>query len=454
MKITSVILAAGEGTRMKSEVPKVLHPLMGSPMLSYAIDTALQVTEIPPVVVIGYGADDVKEKFNQGIRFVIQRDRLGTGHAVQQAEEILQNKTDLVLVTYSDMPLIQPETLKSLVEAKREHMGPMVMLSIIADDPRGFGRIVRDSNGMISEIVEQVQATPEQLAIMEINPGVYCFDASWLWEALRRIEISPKGEYYLTDLVGIAVKDGEIVKAVSMEDPDEFIGINTRVHLAEATAILRRRINQKWMNAGVTMVDPERIYVEPTVEIGVDTVLWPDTYLQDGTIIGKSCSIGPNSIVRNSKIGDRCQVLSSVVESAILENDVDIGPFGHLRRGAHLAEGVHMGNFGEVKNSYLGPGTKMGHFSYLGDTTTGENVNIGAGSITCNYDGEKKHPTEIGSGAFIGSDTMLVAPVRLGDGVRTGAGSVVTKDIPEGALAVGMPARVLRKSNKERGKEG
>ena len=454
MKITSVILAAGEGTRMKSEVPKVLHPLMGNPMLSYAIDTALQVTEIPPVVVIGYGADDVKEKFNQGIRFVIQRDRLGTGHAVQQAEEILQNKTDLVLVTYSDMPLIQPETLKSLVEAKREHMGPMVMLSIIADDPRGFGRIVRDSNGMISEIVEQVQATPEQLAIMEINPGVYCFDASWLWEALRRIEMSPKGEYYLTDLVGIAVKDGEIVKAVSMEDPDEFIGINTRVHLAEATAILRRRINQKWMDAGVTMIDPERIYVEPTVEIGVDTVLWPDTYLQDGTVIGKSCSIGPNSIVRNSKIGDRCQVLSSVVESAILENDVDIGPFGHLRRGAHLAEGVHMGNFGEVKNSYLGPGTKMGHFSYLGDTTTGENVNIGAGSITCNYDGEKKHPTEIGSGAFIGSDTMLVAPVRLGDGVRTGAGSVVTKDIPEGALAVGMPARVLRKSNKERGKEG
>ena len=454
MKITSVILAAGEGTRMKSEVPKVLHPLMGNPMLSYAIDTALQVTEIPPVVVIGYGADDVKEKFNQGIRFVIQRDRLGTGHAVQQAEEILQNKTDLVLVTYSDMPLIQPETLKSLVEAKREHTGPMVMLSIIADDPRGFGRIVRDSNGMISEIVEQVQATPEQLAIMEINPGVYCFDASWLWEALRRIEMSPKGEYYLTDLVGIAVKDGEIVKAVSMEDPDEFIGINTRVHLAEATAILRRRINQKWMDAGVTMIDPERIYVEPTVEIGVDTVLWPDTYLQDGTVIGKSCSIGPNSIVRNSKIGDRCQVLSSVVESAILENDVDIGPFGHLRRGAHLAEGVHMGNFGEVKNSYLGPGTKMGHFSYLGDTTTGENVNIGAGSITCNYDGEKKHPTEIGSGVFIGSDTMLVAPVRLGDGVRTGAGSVVTKDIPEGALAVGMPARVLRKSNKERGKEG
>lgn len=454
MRITSVILAAGEGTRMKSEVPKVLHPLMGSPMLSYAIDTALQVTEIPPVVVIGYGADEIKEKFDRNVRFVIQADRLGTGHAVQQAEEILRNKTDLVLVTYSDMPLIQPETLKSLVEAKEEHSGPMAMLSITADDSRGFGRIVRDSNGMVREIVEEAQANPEQLAIKEINPGVYCFDASWLWDALRRIEMSPKGEYYLTDLVGIAVKEGERVKAVPMEDPEEFIGINTRIHLAEATAILRRRINHKWMNAGVTVIDPDRTYIEPTVEIGMDTIIWPETYLQEGTIIGKSCTLGPSSIVRNSKIGDRCQVLSSVIESAILENDVGIGPYGHLRRGAHLAEGVHMGNFGEVKNSYLGPGTKMGHFSYLGDTTTGENVNIGAGTITCNYDGEKKHPTEIGSGAFIGSDTMLVAPVRLGDGARTGAGSVVTKDIPEGSLAVGMPARVLRKLKREQDEEG
>ncbi len=449
MRITSVILAAGEGTRMKSEMLKVLHPLLGKPMLRYAIDTALLATEEKPIVVIGHKADEVQEKFGTAVKFVIQENQLGTGHAVQKAEALLRGKTDAVLVTYSDMPLIKPETLRRLVEVKKEHPGPMVILSVTADNPRGFGRICRDSDGMVKEIVEEAQATSEQLAIRELNPGVYCFQETWLWDALRRIDLSPKGEYYLTDLVGIAVGEGEKVKAVQVDDPEEFIGINNRFHLAEATAVLQQRINHQWMHAGVTIIDPERTLIEPDVEIGMDTVIWPDSYLQGNTILGKACSIGPNTIIRNSRIGDHCQVFSSVVEGAVMEDDVDIGPYGHLRKGTHLAKGVHMGNFGEVKNSYLGAGTKMGHFSYLGDTTTGENVNIGAGTITCNYDGERKYPTEIGSDAFIGSDTMLVAPVRLADGARTGAGSVVTKDIPEDSLAVGMPARVIRKILKD-----
>jgi bifunctional UDP-N-acetylglucosamine pyrophosphorylase/glucosamine-1-phosphate N-acetyltransferase len=430
---------------MKSAVPKVLHPILGQPMLAYAIKAAVSATQEKPVVVIGHGAEAVQEKFGGEVRFVIQHDRLGTGHAVQQAEPLLRGKADAVLVTYGDMPLIKAATLTRLVEAMCQHSGPVAMLTVIAEDPRGFGRIVRGPDGMVKEIVEEVQATSEQLAIRELNPGVYCFRADWLWKALKQVELSPKGEYFLTDLVGIAVKGGKCVKAIQLDDPAELVGINNRVHLAEATALMQQRINREWMLKGVTLVDPQRIYIESGVKIGMDTVLWPDTYLQGNTVIGEACSIGPGAIVRNTKIGDRCRVLSSVLEGAVMDNDVDIGPYGHLRKGAHLADGVHMGNFGEVKNSYLGPGTKMGHFSYLGDTTTGENVNIGAGTITCNYDGQKKHPTEIGSNAFIGSDTMLVAPVRLAEGARTGAGSVVTKDVPENSLAVGMPARVIRK---------
>ena len=274
---------------------------------------------------------------------------------------------------------------------------------------------------------------------------MYCFDAKWLWEALPRIPLSPKGEYYLTDLVGIAVEDGLPINTFSLEDADEAMGINTRIHLAQAESLLRRKINHKWMLEGVTLVDPQSTYIEAKVKIGMDTIVHPNTYLLGNTTIGEDCLIGPNAIVSDMRIGDRCKVFNSVLESAILEDDVDIGPFGHLRKGAHLAEGVHMGNFGEVKNSYLGAGTKMGHFSYLGDATVGEGVNIGAGAITCNYDGVQKHPTEIGAGAFIGSDTMLVAPLKVGEKARTGAGSVVTKEVPPKTVVAGVPARAIRK---------
>lgn len=448
MNIRSIILAAGQGTRMKSDIPKVLHPVLGRPMLQYALDTAARLSQAQPVVVVGHQAQQIQQAFDGKARFVIQEPQLGTGHAVQQAESLLRGEADLVVVTYADMPLLTAETLQRVVQVQQAHSGPMTMLTLMVDDPRGFGRILRGPDGRVRAIIEEAQATPEQRAIRELNVAVYCFAADWLWQTLPRVPLSPKGEYYLTDVVGIAVADGLSVETQLLEDPEEGIGINTRVHLAEATAIMRRRINQHWMLEGVTLIDPSTVYIEPGVTLGQDTIIAPNTHLQGETVIGKSCAVGPNTIVQNSRVGDHCKLFSSVLEGATLEDRVEVGPYCHLRKGAYLAQGVHMGNFGEVKNSHLGPGTKMGHFSYIGDADIGPNVNIGAGTITCNFDGVKKNHTEIAADVFIGSDTMLVAPVRLGEGARTGAGAVVTKDIPPYTLAVGVPARKIRKLEK------
>jgi bifunctional UDP-N-acetylglucosamine pyrophosphorylase/glucosamine-1-phosphate N-acetyltransferase len=448
MTTTAVLLAAGQGTRMHSSLPKVMHSLLGQPMLHYILEAASQVTSVPPVVVIGHGAESIEQTYRNAARFVTQDPQLGTGHAVQQCETLLKGVTDQVLVMLADMPLLTRQTLSAVIQAQEQHSGPLTMLTLMTSDPRGFGRIVRAPGGSVKAIVEEAQATPEQLEIRELNASVYCFSAEWLWDALRRIPLSPKGEYYLTDVVGVAVTDGLPIQALALKDSREAIGINTRVHLAEASAILRGRINQDWMLNGVTMIDPTSTYVESDVTIGQDTILWPNTYLEGNTSIGKDCIIGPNAILKDTQIGDRCKIVNSVLESAQLEDDVDVGPYSHLRKGARLAHGVHIGNFGEVKNASLGPGVKMGHFSYIGDATIGSQANIGAGTITCNYDGEKKHHTEIGAGAFIGSDTMLVAPVTLGEGSRTAAGSVVTKDVPANTLAVGVPARNIRKLEK------
>ncbi len=314
------------------------------------------------------------------------------------------------------------------------------MLTVTRDDPQGFGRIVRDESGEIAAIVEEPDCTPEQLAIRELNPGVYCFDAAWLWDNLSKLAVSSKGEYYLTDMVGLGVQQGK--RIVSLDaPPDDLNGVNTRVHLAEATAALRQRILERHMMNGVTIVDPGSTLIDDAVSIGQDTVILPGTILQGATTIGLDASIGPNSQIVDSEIGDNCRVTYSVIEQAIMERGSEIGPFGHLRKGAHLGEGAHMGNFGEVKNSYLSPGVKMGHFSYLGDTTVEADVNIGAGTITCNYDGRQKHPTHIGAGAFIGSGTMLVAPLDIGEGAETGAGSVVTRDVAPRQLVYGVPAK-------------
>lgn len=448
MKTTAVILAAGHGTRMHSDLPKVLHPLSGRPLVTYSIQAAQQATGAQPVMIIGHGAETVRQAAGESAQFAIQDPQLGTGHALQQAEALLSGSTELVLVLSADMPLLTPKTLSSLIQAQEKHTGPVTMLTLVSDDSRGFGRVIRSSDGRVQQIVEEAQASAEQLAIRELNAGVYCFRADWVWQALRRISLSPKGEYYLTDVIGIAAADGLPVQAITLDDADESIGINTRVHLAQAEAAMRARINRGWMLAGVTLIDPATTYIEPGVTIGQDTTLWPNTHLRGESVVGRNCSLGPNTFIQDCRLGNRVRVLASVLEQAVVEDDVDIGPFGHLRRGAHLASGVHMGNFGEVKDSYLGPGTKVGHFSYIGNATIGPQVNIGAGTITCNYDGEKKHPTHIGAGVFVGSDTMLVAPIKLGDGARTGAGSVVTKDVPPDSLAVGIPARVIRKLKK------
>ena len=447
MKIISIILAAGQGTRMKSTLPKVLHPVCGKPMVWHALQAAKNISPETPVMIVGHGAERVREEIGEAARFVVQAERLGTGHAVQQAESTLKGKTDLVLVSAADMPLLSGATLTKLVESQKANPGPMTMLTIIADNPRGFGRVVRGEDGGVRAIVEEADASEAQKAIRELNVGAYCFDANWLWEALANIPLSAKGEYYLTDTVGLAVEAGLHVSAVTLEDEIEAIGVNTRIHLAEAEAGMRSRVNCAHMLNGVTFIDSASTYIGMDVKIGQDTVIQPNTHLRGETIIGADCEIGPNTIITDCEIGDRCEILSSVLEMATLEDDVDMGPFARLRKGAYLSKGVHMGNFGEVKDSVLHEGVKMGHFSYIGNADIGKDTNIGAGTITCNYDGKNKHHTKIGEGVFIGSDTMLIAPLEIGDRGRTGAGAVVTKNVSEDTLVVGMPARAIRKLN-------
>ncbi|NOX63095.1 MAG: bifunctional N-acetylglucosamine-1-phosphate uridyltransferase/glucosamine-1-phosphate acetyltransferase [Chloroflexi bacterium] len=314
MNLRVVILAAGKGTRMKSNLPKVLHPLGGRPLITYSLELAQAVSPEPPVVVVGHQAQRVREAVGDAALFVEQTEQLGTGHAVMQARDALRNDADALLVYAADMPLLRAETLRGLVARHASHDGPLTMLTVEVDDPRGFGRIVRAADGGVTAIVEEVEATPEQRAIRELNVGVYCFDADWLWSALDRIEPSPKkGEYYLTDTVALAVIDGFRVEAVQTNDADEALGVNTRVHLAEAEAVLRRRINQSWMLAGVTIIDPERTYIMPGVEIGRDVVLWPGVHLLGETVVGEGCEIGPNAVLRDVALAPGVRVAAGAV---------------------------------------------------------------------------------------------------------------------------------------------
>jgi bifunctional UDP-N-acetylglucosamine pyrophosphorylase/glucosamine-1-phosphate N-acetyltransferase len=445
MTLRTLILAAGLGTRMKSSLPKMMHPLCGRPMVLLALDIAAAVSPEKPVLVVGHGADAVRGAAGDRAEFVEQPELLGTADAVRRAEGLLRGKAEHILVFYGDMPLWRPETLRRLAQAGKRAPGPLAMLTGIGRDARLFGRVVRDESGNVAGIVEDAHLTAEQKSIREINLGAYCFRADWLWESLEKVKPSPKGEYYLTDLAAMAAREGGAA-ALTVEDEEEWIGINTRAHLAEAEAVLRKRTNRRWMEAGVGMQDPATTYIELEAIIGEGTLILANTHVEGKTAIGRDCLIGPNSMIRNCNVGDRCRVECSVLEDATLAEDVSVGPFGHLRSGAHLERGVHMGNFGEVKNSRLGAGAKMGHFSYLGDAAVGEGANIGAGTITCNFDGKQKHRTEIGAGAFIGSDTMLVAPVKVGKGAKTGAGSVVTHDVPDADVVVGVPARKMRKA--------
>jgi bifunctional UDP-N-acetylglucosamine pyrophosphorylase/glucosamine-1-phosphate N-acetyltransferase len=449
MKISAVILAAGMSKRMKSAIPKVLHPLLGRPMIEYPLEAVKNVITEKPVIIIGHGAEALKQEVGDRAEYALQKELLGTGDAVNAARHLLEGKADLVIVVNADLPLLKSESIKELVDLQKKNSGPLSLLTFLGNESRGFARILRSSENNVVGIIEEKAATPQQLAIKEFNVGIYCFAAHWLWNNLSHIKLSPVGEYYLTDLIRMAADQKLSIKALTLQDPVEAMGINNRIHLSEAETILRRRVNEGWMLAGVSILDPERVYIEKSVTIGQDTTLFPDIYLRGNTVIGDGCEIGPNTMMTDSKIGNRCTILISVLEGAVLEDDVSIGPFARLRKGAHLGKGVHMGNFGEIKNSTLGPGVKMGHFSYIGDAEIGENTNIGAGVVTCNFDGEKKNKTEIGANAFIGSDTMLRAPVKIGDGAYTGAGSVVTHDVPAYTIVAGVPAKPLKKRKKK-----
>lgn len=333
VKVRAVLLAAGHGKRMKSELPKVLHPLAGIPMIEHCLRAAAAVTDDPPMVVIGHGADQVRQVVGDKARFVLQHEQLGTAHALQMAEPVLAGEPGLVLVATGDMPLFKPETFGRLIEMQRGNRGPVTMLTVVLPDPHGFGRVVRAADGSVQAVVEEAQATAEILAIRELNTSVYCFDNAWLWDALRRIKLSPKGEYYLTDIIAVAAADGLPVQALTIQDPQEALGINTRQHLAEASAVLRARINEGWMLNGVSMIDPAATYIDADVKIGAETVLYPGTTLLGNTVIGTGCQIGPEVKIENSFIGNDCRITFAVVEDSTLRDGTELGPFAH-RRGS------------------------------------------------------------------------------------------------------------------------
>ncbi|HLG79241.1 MAG TPA: bifunctional UDP-N-acetylglucosamine diphosphorylase/glucosamine-1-phosphate N-acetyltransferase GlmU, partial [Ktedonobacteraceae bacterium] len=457
----TVVLAAGKGTRMRSTLPKMLHPLAGVPLLAHVLQSveaipststfeplAEAVSTYRPVVVLGHEAEQVAQAFGERCLYAIQSEQLGTGHAVLAARatvDALMPLPETILVCYGDTPLVRSDVLAQVLAEHLARQATVTFLTARTEKPSDYGRVVRDARGHVRGIVEVKRATPEQLAIDEVNSGVYCFERSWLWPTLASLPRNAAGEYYLTDLIAIAAAQERTIATVQGAF-DETIGVNNRVQLAEAEQIVRRRILERHMYAGVTIIDPAHTYIDEEVQIGSDTVLLPGTILTGRTVIGSWCRIGPDTTIDQSQLGQRCVVRNSVLEEATLEDDVSMGPFSHCRPGAHLARGVRMGNFAEVKNSYVGEETDMHHFSYLGDATVGDHVNIAAGTITSNYDGitKRKYRTTIGSHAFIGCDTVLIAPVTVGDEAMTGAGAVVNKDVPPHALVVGVPARLLR----------
>ena len=444
---------------MRSNLPKVLHQVVGLPLLAHVLNAIEDIPNSPafaplqslltahrPLAVVGYGAEHIAASFGERCLYVLQAEQLGTGHAVLMAQETvdaLQPPPEIVLVCYGDTPLVTGEVLARLLAEHVARQATITFLTGLAELPSDYGRVVRDSEGRILEIVEVKRATAEQKQIREVNSGVYCFERAWLWSALANLPRNPVGEYYLTDLVGIAGSQRRIIATVH-GSLDETLGINNRVQLAEMEQLLQRRILERHMYAGVTIIDPATTYIGSEVEIGMDTIILPGTSISGSTRIGANCRIGPGTVSDNSTLRDGCIVRQSVLEETTFEEGVSIGPFSHCRPGAYLARHVRVGNFGEVKNSYIGSQTDMHHFSYVGDATVGEDVNIGAGTITCNYDGVRKNRTIIGDGAFIGSDTMLVAPVTVGEGATTGAGSVVKHDVPARTIVAGVPARVLR----------
>ncbi|WP_366923353.1 bifunctional UDP-N-acetylglucosamine diphosphorylase/glucosamine-1-phosphate N-acetyltransferase GlmU [Metallumcola ferriviriculae] len=449
--IVAVILAAGKGTRMKSQVAKVLHPLAGIPMALHVLRAVQDAGVKRRIVVVGHQANDVKETLGEEFLYALQEKQLGTGHAVQQTVDLWPQEEGPMLVLCADTPLITAETIKNVVEQHRRSEAVCSVLTAQVPDSHGYGRIIRDDRGYVQKIVEEQDADKREKEIEEINTGCYCFSRNELGVALRRLKPSnAQGEYYLTDVVEFFQQQQMKVAAVELDDYRELQGINNRSQLAEAEKVMRRRINERLMLSGVTMVSPESTYIDVDTKIGEDTLIQPNTRIMGASVIAGGCEIGPDTTIQESIVGGNTTIANSVVKKSRIGVDCTIGPFSYLRPGTELCDGVKIGDFVEVKKSVIGDGTKIPHLTYIGDANIGKRVNVGAGTITCNYDGVNKWKTIIEDGAFIGSSTNLVAPIRISADAIIGAGSTITKDVPANSLAV---ARGRQKNIEERGRK-
>ena len=437
MKAAAIVMAAGAGTRMKSKKPKVAHEILGKPLVRWVVDAARAAGVGEIVAVVGHAREQVLPLVEADTTPVVQPEQNGTAGAVLVCKDALANFDGSLLVLSGDCPLITPATIEQLVATREQANAAVVVLTMTPEDPFGYGRIIRDADGQVARIVEQKDATPEEAAVRECNSGFYCFDARALFDALSQVSNdNAQGEFYLTDVLAICRAAGRPVLALETADVTECLGVNSRIQLAQATKHLQRRINAGHMAAGVTMTDPDQVWIGPDVAIAQDVELLPQTMLLGATQVGEDSVIGPNTRLTDTVVGQRCTVDETVAIEARIDDEATCGPRAYLRPGAHLCEGAKAGTHVEIKKSTIGRGSKVPHLSYIGDTTMGEGVNIGAGSVTCNYDGKKKWPTTIGDGAFIGSDTMMVAPVTIGAGAIIGAGSTITKEVAPDALAL------------------
>ncbi len=416
-------------------------------MVAHVASAARQAGTQRTVVVVGRDGDDVRAALGDGNQYAEQSAPRGTADAVAAARRLLEGQATHLLVLNGDLPLVRPETLRDMMRAHGSSQAPVTILTCSDTAVDGLGRVVRDASGAVQDVIEESDLPDEHRDVAEINCGAYCFDAGWLWPSLGELSVSKGGELYLTSLVGLAYRMGRPAAAVRVADATEALGVDTRVRLARAEAVMRGRIRERWMLDGVTLVDPASTYIDADAEIGRDTVVQPNTSILGQSVVAEDCELGPGTVLSNARIGSRCRVLASVIEDSTLEADVSVGPYSHLRGETYIESGAYLGNFVEVKKSRLGAGSRSHHFSYLGDATIGKNVNIGAGTITCNFDGVNKNPTVIEEDAFVGCDSMLVAPVRIGARAKTGAGAVVIRDVPADTTVVGVPARPLVKDD-------
>ncbi|MGX4644660.1 bifunctional UDP-N-acetylglucosamine diphosphorylase/glucosamine-1-phosphate N-acetyltransferase GlmU [Holzapfeliella sp. JNUCC 80] len=441
-----IILAAGQGTRMKSKRYKVLHEILGRSMVDHVLT---QVEKLDPqniVTVVGHGADEVKKALGDRTQYVLQAEQLGTGHAVMQASELLKDKTGSTIVANGDTPLLTAETFEKLFDSHQQLHAKATVLTAKAPNPSGYGRVIRNEDNEVIKIVEQKDASEAEKRIDEINTGVYCFDNQALFDALSQVtNDNAQNEYYITDVIEILKSQGEVISAYQMSDFDESMGVNDRLALSQATKVMRNRINKKHLLNGVTIIDPENTYIDVDVEIGSDTVIEPGVYLQGQTTIGESCVITTGSKIVNSKIADNVTVKSSTIEDSVMESHTDAGPYAHLRPQSHIKEYAHIGNFVEIKKAVIGEHTKVGHLTYVGDATLEDHINIGCGVVFVNYDGVQKFHTTVGSHSFIGSSSSIVAPVNIEDHAFVAAGSTITKDVPKHAMGIARQ----KQTNKE-----